>query len=301
MPQQRPTGVTLIAILSFLGGGLYVLSSLCTLFTPLPGQASLVPILIGLLILGIGIIYFAIGWGLWELHNWARITVIVFMALNLISLLIAGALFLFGVDLSALYPYLGGLGGTLTFPGVGIGFWVMAAIPAVIIWYLLTPDVQQAFDSGGYYSPPPMAPLPYVPLPPTAVAAPPPAPAPAPRPQAPRGAPPLDRTRLVDQRAPVNGWLVIRTGARAGKQHGLRATGATGIGRDASRCDLVLDDPASSREHARVQWENGQFVLYDLASANGTFVNNRRVQRQALMDGDVVRIGDTTMVFKSVT
>jgi hypothetical protein len=29
-------------------------------------------------------------------------------------------------------------------------------------------------------------------------------------------------------------------------------------------------------------------------------VNNRRVQRQSLMDGDVVRIGDTTMVFKSV-
>jgi pSer/pThr/pTyr-binding forkhead associated (FHA) protein len=93
---------------------------------------------------------------------------------------------------------------------------------------------------------------------------------------------------------------VIRSGPRAGKQLGLGTSAPSGIGRDASRCELVLDDPAVSREHARIQWEHGQFVLYDLASANGTWVNNNRIQRQPLMDGDMVRIGDTTMVFKSV-
>jgi hypothetical protein len=296
MSNQRPTGVTLIAILMFLGGAMTILSSLCAFFTPLPGEASIIPILIGLVILVIGILYIAIGWGMWELYNWARITVIVLQALNLISLLITGALFIFGVDLSVLDPYLGTFGGTLSFPGVGIGFWVLAAVPAVIIWYLLTPDVQQAFEGGGgyYVSPPPSPPVYRAPLPPTEVAA-----SPAPPPSR-RAAPPLDPTRLVDQRTPVSGWLVIRSGSRAGKQLGLSASARNSIGRDASRCDLVLDDPAASREHARVQWEHGQFVLYDMASANGTWLNNNRVQRQNLMDGDVIRIGDTTMVFKSV-
>jgi len=257
------------------------------------------PILVGLLILALGILYIAVGWGLWELRNWARVTSIVLQALNLITGLIMGAIFIFGVDVSFLDPYLGTIGGTVAFPGMGIGFWVTAAIAGAIIWYLLTPEVQSAFDAGGmdYYAaapvPPPAA---YAPLPPTSVA-PPPAPPPA---SARRAAPPLDRTRLVGQRVPVSGWLVMRSGPRAGKQLGLATSAPSGIGRDASRCDLVLDDPAASREHARIQWEHGQFILYDLASANGTWVNNRRIQRQPLMDGDLIRIGDTTMVFKSV-
>jgi hypothetical protein len=279
-----------------------ILSSLCALFTPFPGETSVIPIMIGLLILAMGIIYMVIAWGLWELRNWARITVIVFQALNLVSLLIVGALFIFGIDLSSLDPYMESMGGTLSFPGIGIGFWVLAAIPGVIIWYLFTPNVQSAFGVGDldYYAPPPapaVAPPAYAaPLPPTEAVPPPVA---QPEPALP-AAPPLDPTRLVGQPTAVNGWLVIRSGVRAGTQQGLRTSSPTDIGRDASRCDLVLDDPAVSREHARVQWEHGQFILYDLASVNGTWVNNQRVQRQSLMDGDAIRIGDTTMVFKSV-
>lgn len=149
------------------------------------------------------------------------------------------------------------------------------------------------------YFPPLPPPPPYQsPLPPTEAMAPPPPPTAA---RAPSRvvAPPLDRTRLVGEPPPVQGWLAVRSGPHAGKQLGLSTSARNSIGRDAARCDLVLDDPAASREHARIQWERGQFVLYDLASANGTWVNNRRIQRQPLMDGDVIRIGDTTMVFKS--
>lgn len=147
------------------------------------------------------------------------------------------------------------------------------------------------------YPPPPPGPSYPPPLPPTEVAAPPPT---ADRVPSRAAAPPLERTRLVGQQPPAQGWLVVRSGPRAGKQLGLSVSARNSVGRDAARCDLVLDDPAASREHARVQWEHGQFVLYDLASANGTFVNNQRIQRQPLMDGDVIRIGDTTLVFKSV-
>jgi len=144
--------------------------------------------------------------------------------------------------------------------------------------------------------PPPYPP----PLPPTEVAAPPRATAAPARPPSRPAAPPLDRTRLAGQQPPAQGWLVVRSGPHTGKQLGLSTSARSSIGRDATRCDLVLDDPATSREHARIQWERGQFVLYDLASANGTWVNNRRIQRQPLVDGDIIRIGDTTLMFKSV-
>jgi hypothetical protein len=298
MQNERPIGVSLIAILAFLGGALIILLSLCTLFTPIPGGASIVPILIGLLWLALGVFYIAMGWGLWELRDWARIAVIVLQALNLIGGLILGAIFLFGIDISALDPYLGTFGGTLSFPGIGIGFWVGAAISGVIIWYLLTPEVQAAFGAGveAYYPPPsPPPPVYPAPLPSTEVASPPPALVPS-HP----AAPPVDPTQLMGEKQPVQGWLVVRSGPRAGKQLGLSASARNTLGRDGTRCDLILDDRAASAEHARVQWEHGQFVLYDLASTNGTWVNNRRVQRQTLMDDDVIRIGDTTMVFKSV-
>jgi len=95
------------------------------------------------------------------------------------------------------------------------------------------------------------------------------------------------------------GWLVLRTGPRTGQQFGLKR-GRNTVGRDSSRADIVLDDETISGEHARIQFEQGQFYIYDLASTNGTYVNNRRVQRQMMMDGDVLRFGDAQLVFKRV-
>jgi len=115
----------------------------------------------------------------------------------------------------------------------------------------------------------------------------------------PRPAPRVGPTRPLREAPPVTAWFVMRSGPRAGKQFGL-STGRNIIGRDASRCDLILDDASVSAQHAQVRYERGQFVIYDLASTNGTFVNNRRIQRQPLMDNDVVRLGNTTLVFKLV-
>lgn len=290
MRSNRPTGVTLVAIYSFLAGVPEILLALSWLFLPLPGQTGTAAILIGLPILASGILYIAVGWGLLELRNWARITAIVLHALSLISCLILGAILLFGIDFSALDPFVG----RISFPGVGLGFWIFAVISGVIIWYLLTPDVERAFVDYSVSSPAPYSPSP---LPPTIAES--YSPPPAPRPVA-SPAPRPDPTRLVDRKPPVTGWLVVRSGPRAGKQLGLSTSVRNTIGRDGTRCDLIVDDPAASAEHARVQWEHGQFVLYDLASSNGTWVNNRRVQRQPLLDNDVVRVGDTKMVFKLV-
>jgi pSer/pThr/pTyr-binding forkhead associated (FHA) protein len=62
------------------------------------------------------------------------------------------------------------------------------------------------------------------------------------------------------------------------------------VGRDRT-CSIVLSHPAVSRRHARITMSGTSGVLEDLKSANGTFVNNARVERAKLKAGDVVRFG----------
>ncbi len=57
------------------------------------------------------------------------------------------------------------------------------------------------------------------------------------------------------------------------------------------RCDIVLDDPGVSRRHARLVFRDGSWVLQDLASTNGTMVNDVRVGRCQLRPGDRLRLG----------
>src|SRR3989338_7492831 len=62
------------------------------------------------------------------------------------------------------------------------------------------------------------------------------------------------------------------------------------IGR-ASDNDIVLDDKRASRHHAQITYENGAYFISDLNTANGTFVNQRRVLNQQLQNGDIIQIG----------
>jgi pSer/pThr/pTyr-binding forkhead associated (FHA) protein len=63
-------------------------------------------------------------------------------------------------------------------------------------------------------------------------------------------------------------------------------------------CDLRLVDPGVSRHHAEIRVEDGEVVLVDLGSTNGTFVNGQPVRRVALSDGTRVTLGRTTLVFR---
>jgi len=62
------------------------------------------------------------------------------------------------------------------------------------------------------------------------------------------------------------------------------------VGRDRS-CGIVLAHPAVSRRHARFLLSGSQLVLEDMKSANGTFVNNNRIERASVNNGDVIRFG----------
>lgn len=68
------------------------------------------------------------------------------------------------------------------------------------------------------------------------------------------------------------------------------------IGRRASN-DIVLDDPMVSRDHIQLRAENRRFYLFDLDSMGGTKVNNYPAHNQVLKPGDVIQIGQTTLIY----
>ena len=67
------------------------------------------------------------------------------------------------------------------------------------------------------------------------------------------------------------------------------------IGRE--RGDIVLKNPAVSAKHAQVRVEQNDFILEDLKSTNGTFINKGRISTQKLRHGDVIGIGKFELEF----
>lgn len=62
--------------------------------------------------------------------------------------------------------------------------------------------------------------------------------------------------------------------------------------------DLVIDHAAVSGRHAKIVKVQSVFFLEDLGSTNGTFVNDRRIERKQLLDTDVVTIGKHRLIFR---
>jgi pSer/pThr/pTyr-binding forkhead associated (FHA) protein len=60
---------------------------------------------------------------------------------------------------------------------------------------------------------------------------------------------------------------------------------------------LIIDNPAVSGHHARVFLDGDHYVVEDLRSKNGTYVNEKHVLRAALQDGDVLLVGKHKLVF----
>jgi pSer/pThr/pTyr-binding forkhead associated (FHA) protein len=64
----------------------------------------------------------------------------------------------------------------------------------------------------------------------------------------------------------------------------------------------LTKDRTIALQHAEVVQENGKYVIEDKGAATGTFVNKKKVTgRQTLRDGDVIDVGDATIVFSEPT
>lgn len=70
----------------------------------------------------------------------------------------------------------------------------------------------------------------------------------------------------------------------------------TRIGRNLEN-DLVINDPAISRHHAEIHYEGSQFLLRDLNSSGGTYLNNRKISEGALFSGDIILFSKTPVMF----
>jgi pSer/pThr/pTyr-binding forkhead associated (FHA) protein len=80
----------------------------------------------------------------------------------------------------------------------------------------------------------------------------------------------------------------------------LPADGSTVLVGRSRSCELRLPDADTSRRHAKIVCEGDAFVVHDLASTNGTFVNGTRVDEQVLRPGDRIQIGENTITFCQV-
>lgn len=90
-------------------------------------------------------------------------------------------------------------------------------------------------------------------------------------------------------------WLLFKSGPRAGQSIPIQP-GATSIGR-AQDNDVVIDDAAVSRLHARISYQDGQYFVEDAGSVGGTMVEGMTASRTVLASGASLRLGETELVF----
>ena len=69
------------------------------------------------------------------------------------------------------------------------------------------------------------------------------------------------------------------------------------IGRGKQSSDLTIKDPNVSRQHAMIEFLNGQYYMVDMGSTNGVEYNGQRIQRRPISEGDVYRICDHEVGF----
>lgn len=105
--------------------------------------------------------------------------------------------------------------------------------------------------------------------------------------------------QMVDERPKeCVGWVVALNGPQKGQDFRL-VSGKNVLG-TAADSEIVLTDAYMSARHAVIRHEDGTFVLVDLDSTNGTFVNDARISKEELIDNDRVRVGKTDLKFKSL-
>lgn len=100
--------------------------------------------------------------------------------------------------------------------------------------------------------------------------------------------PVVDRTLVVN----ANPTLRALSGPGAGRNFPLSASGTTSLGRS-RRNDIVVPEDAASAQHCRIDREGDSYVVHDLGSTNGTWVNGARTDRALLQHGDRLKVGET--------
>jgi serine/threonine-protein kinase len=99
----------------------------------------------------------------------------------------------------------------------------------------------------------------------------------------------VEQAAEAREQAAKRHWALVNVKPEANEKHSIMGETVM-VGRDRT-CSIVLQHPAVSRRHARITLAGTGPMLEDLQSANGTYVNNNRIERAALKAGDIVRFG----------
>lgn len=104
---------------------------------------------------------------------------------------------------------------------------------------------------------------------------------------------------LAEAASAADAWLVALRGGGLREGERFDLIGGLSIGRSAE-ADLRIDDRYASGVHARIFTRDGRTYVEDMNSTNGTLLNEAQLHGEAeLIDGDVVRIGDTEFRFEA--
>ncbi len=93
------------------------------------------------------------------------------------------------------------------------------------------------------------------------------------------------------------GWVIPLSGPQKGELYTLSPVSS--VGTDPA-CNVFLADQFMSSHHAEIKAEGGRWILRDLGSTNGTYVNDQRIDQRELVDNDVVKFGQSPAKFKSL-
>src|SRR6266849_10255123 len=113
-------------------------------------------------------------------------------------------------------------------------------------------------------------------------------------------APPIAQATLDKVENPAH--LILRADNGEVLQDYLLEKLETSIGRAPTSDILLSKDKLTSRRHATIRYENGNYVLRDERSANGTFVNGQQLEEmtpRTLQDGDHIGIGEHELIFQA--
>ena len=86
-------------------------------------------------------------------------------------------------------------------------------------------------------------------------------------------------------------WILHSTGPNVGSFTFRVRPGTIGTMGRARRADFILEAPLVSRLHCRIEAGDDSLEVIDLASTNGTYVNDKRIKRARLKRGDRLRVG----------
>jgi hypothetical protein len=111
----------------------------------------------------------------------------------------------------------------------------------------------------------------------------------------------IDVTVIDREETGLLGWMIVKSSPFMRRGLVMKVQAGSIWGRDPRKADMLIDDDKVSGLHARIQMKDDQFVLIDLGSANGTWVNDEEISAATpLKQDDEIKMGSTVFVLKTL-